>query len=88
MSGTKPALASDQLAIRAHDDRLQESKVGDAGGELVDIAQVAAVPVADSDFGNRSILQGGTHGARPSRFKSAAVTWAKDSQLASWVFVL
>jgi hypothetical protein len=60
LGGTQAALAGDEHAVGPHEYRLQQPMLVDAGGEPIDIAQVAAVALANTDLvdGKRIWLMG------------------------------
>ena len=77
LHGAEPALAGDELALRGDDDRMQESELGNAARERGDVAQVAAVTLADDDrIRWRGCRSCGPPGAVAQQFpRSGGIGW-------------
>src|SRR5260370_27102920 len=52
LRGTHSAFASDQFAVWLHHDRVKQSKFFNVACEPFDIAEIAAMPLADLDVGD------------------------------------
>ena len=53
LHASEATLTGNEFAVWSDDDRMQQPDLGNAGGKLVDVAQVAAVALADLNISDR-----------------------------------